>query len=182
MEVTKACLTNSRWNSQAHMLLLLQAHAAPSSSCCSCATLSNSCHSFALCVFGVSAPVSSCHSFTLMPFIQAHGAPWSLHYSFELMPLFQTHGINQSSCCPFKFILVLLLLQGHGALSNSCHSCYCFLHSHQQQLIIQMFRPPCSSPHQWNMQIAKHTTFKYIKKTYTGVQFKILAGNWRKLL
>ena len=28
---------------------------------------------------------------------------------------------------------------------------YCFLHSHQQQLIIiQTFRPPYSSPHQWN--------------------------------
>ena len=41
------------------------------------------------------------------------------------------------------------------------YPCYCFLHSHQQQLIIiQTFWPPCSSPHQWYMQITKHTTFK----------------------
>ena len=46
------------------------------------------------------------------------------------------------------------------------YPCYCFRHSHQQQLIIiQTFRPPCSSPHQWNMQITRQTTFKYTKKT-----------------
>jgi len=45
-------------------------------------------------------------------------------------------------------------------------------------------RPPCSSPHQWNIQITRRTTFKYTKKTQknTGVQFKVLVGNWRKLL
>jgi len=37
------------------------------------------------------------------------------------------------------------------ALKNASkiNLCYRFLHSHQQQLIIiQMFRPPCNSPHQ----------------------------------
>ena len=46
------------------------------------------------------------------------------------------------------------------------YPCYCFLHSHQQQLIIiQTYRTPCSSSHQWTMQITRQTTFKYTKKT-----------------
>ena len=56
------------------------------------------------------------------------------------------------------------------------YPCYCFLHSHQQQLIIQTFWPPCSSPHQWNIQITKHTTFKYIKKTQPSAVATPLLG------
>ena len=47
-----------------------------------------------------------------------------------------------------------------------------------------MFRPPCSSPHQWYMQITRQTTFKYTKKTqkkHTGVQFNVFGGKLQEI-